>query len=89
LMSLKNRTLAIVKRINHQSLINFQFSSGSFDFFKASMLAYGHSSFFLNSQFSKSANQLGLIQLQSSGGVTGVGLRMSPQGSFTSIPIIR
>jgi uncharacterized protein (TIGR03118 family) len=54
-----------------------------------SLPAYGHSSFFLNSQFSKSANQLGLIQVQGSGGVTGVGLRMSPQGSFTSIPIIR
>ena len=51
--------------------------------------AYGHSSFFLNSQFSKSANQLGLIQLQGSAGVTALGLRMSPQGSFTSIPIIR
>jgi uncharacterized protein (TIGR03118 family) len=51
--------------------------------------AYGHSSFFLSTQFTKSANQLGLIQLQSGASVTGVGLRMSPQGSFTSIPIIK
>jgi uncharacterized protein (TIGR03118 family) len=54
-----------------------------------SLPAYGHASFFLNTQFSKSANQLGLIQLQSAAAVTGVGLRMSPGGSFTSIPIIR
>jgi hypothetical protein len=54
-----------------------------------SLPAYGHSSFFLSSQFSKSANQLGLIQLQGSAGVTAVGLRVSPQGSFTSIPILR
>jgi hypothetical protein len=51
--------------------------------------AYGHTSFFLNTQFTKSANQLGIMQVQGAGGVTGVGLRMSPQGSFTSIPIIR
>jgi hypothetical protein len=52
--------------------------------------AYGHASFFLSTQFSKSANQLGFIQvIGSGGGVTGCGLRMSPQGSFTSIPIIR
>jgi uncharacterized protein (TIGR03118 family) len=51
--------------------------------------AYGHASFFLSTQFSKSANQLGIIQLQGAAGVTGVGLRFSPQGSFTSIPIIR
>jgi uncharacterized protein (TIGR03118 family) len=51
--------------------------------------AYGHTSFFLSSQFSKSANQLGFMQVQGSAGVTGVGLRISPLGSFTSIPIIR
>ena len=51
---------------------------------------YGHASFFLATQFSKSANQLGFIQVTgSAGGVTGCALRMSPQGSFTSIPIIR
>src|SRR5437867_4018712 len=36
-MSLKNRTLA--KRINHQSLINFQFSSGPLILFTASVTA--------------------------------------------------
>lgn len=51
--------------------------------------SFGHSSFYLNSQFSQSANQLGIIQFQSSGGVTGVGLRFSPTGTFTSVPIIR
>jgi hypothetical protein len=54
-----------------------------------SLPAFGHTSFFVNSQFSQSANQLGLIQFQSSAGVTGIGLRFSPAGSFTSIPIIR
>jgi hypothetical protein len=51
--------------------------------------AYGHSSFFLTSNFSQLVNQLGIIQFQCAGGVTGVGLRFSPAGSFTSIPIIR
>jgi uncharacterized protein (TIGR03118 family) len=51
--------------------------------------AMGHSSFFLSSQFAQSANRLGIIQFQGSGGLTGVGLRFSPTGSFTSIPIIR
>ena len=53
------------------------------------LAAYGHTSFFLSSQFSSSANQLGIIQFQGAAGVTGVGLRMSPGGAFTSIPIIR
>jgi uncharacterized protein (TIGR03118 family) len=51
--------------------------------------AFGHSAFFLSSQFAQSANRLGIIQFQSSGGLTGVGLRFSPTGSFTSIPIIK
>jgi hypothetical protein len=54
-----------------------------------SLAAYGHMSFFLSTQFPKSVNQLGIMQVQGAAGVTGVGLRMSPQGSFTSIPIIR
>ena len=54
-----------------------------------SLPALGHASFFADSQFSQSANQLGIIQFQSSGGITGVGLRFSPSGSFTSVPIIR
>jgi hypothetical protein len=51
--------------------------------------AFAHSSFFVNNRFSQSANQLGIIQFQSAGGVTGLGLRFSPSGSFTSVPIIR
>jgi uncharacterized protein (TIGR03118 family) len=51
--------------------------------------AFGHSSFFVNSQFTQSANQLGIVQFQGSGGVTGIGLLFSPTGSFTSIPIIK
>jgi hypothetical protein len=51
--------------------------------------AFGHSSFFVNSQFTQSANQLGIVQFQGSGGVTGIGLLFSPAGSFTSIPIIK
>ena len=54
-----------------------------------SLPAFGHTSFFLSTQFPKSVNQLGILQVQGPAGVTGVGLRMSPQGSFTSIPIIR
>jgi hypothetical protein len=51
--------------------------------------AFGHTSFFVNSQYSQSANQLGVVQFQGSAGVTGVGLRFTTAGSFTSIPIIR
>jgi uncharacterized protein (TIGR03118 family) len=51
--------------------------------------AFGHTSFFVNSQYSQSANQLGVVQFQGSAGVTGVGLRFTSAGSFTSIPIIR
>jgi uncharacterized protein (TIGR03118 family) len=54
-----------------------------------SLPAFGHSSFFVSNQFSPSANQLGIIQFQGTAGVTGVGLRFSPAGTFTSIPIIR
>ena len=49
----------------------------------------GHAAFFTGSQFPESGNKLGVIQFQSSGGLTGVGLRYSPSGSFTSVPIIR
>lgn len=50
---------------------------------------FGHMAFFLNSQFSQSANQLGVIEFQSAGGITGIGLRFDSTGAFTSIPIIR
>jgi uncharacterized protein (TIGR03118 family) len=51
--------------------------------------AFGHSAFFVNSQFPLSANQLGVVQIQGSAVVTGIGLRFIPSGLFTSIPIIR
>jgi hypothetical protein len=50
---------------------------------------FGHMAFFLNSQFAQSANQLGVIQFQSAGGLTGLGLRFDSTGAFTSIPIAR
>jgi len=54
-----------------------------------SLPAFGHASFFADAQFSQSANQLGVIRFQSSSGITCVGLRFSPSGSFTSVPIIQ
>jgi hypothetical protein len=51
-----------------------------------SLPAFGHTSFFVNSQYPQSANQLGFVQVL--GSVTGVLLRFTPAGSFT-IPIIR
>jgi uncharacterized protein (TIGR03118 family) len=51
--------------------------------------AFGHVSFFVPTQFAKAAGQLGIIQFQSSAGLTGLGLHFSPTGSFASIPILR
>jgi len=51
--------------------------------------AFGHSAFFVPAQFAQAAGQLGIIQFQSAAGVTGIGLRFSPAGTFTSIPIIK
>jgi hypothetical protein len=53
------------------------------------LLAYGHASFFVSSLSPKAVNQLGVIQLQGTDGVTAIGVRMSLQGSFTPIPINR
>jgi N-acyl-D-amino-acid deacylase len=47
----------------------------------------GHMSFFIDQQFPAAANQLGILQLQSSAGLTVVGLRFSPTGTFTSVPV--
>jgi len=52
------------------------------------LAAFGHSAFFLSSRVATSTNQLGILQFQSGGGITGLSLRFSPTGSFTSIPII-
>ena len=51
--------------------------------------AAGHTSFLLPSQFPATAGLQGMVQLQSSAGnLAGVGLRASPQGTFTSVPVI-
>jgi hypothetical protein len=46
-----------------------------------------HRSFFVDQQFPAASNQLGIVQLQSSVGLTVVGLRFSPTGTFTSVPV--
>jgi hypothetical protein len=53
-----------------------------------SLPAFGHSSFFVDELFAASRNQLGVIQFQSAGALSAVGLRFSPAGTFTSIPLI-
>jgi hypothetical protein len=51
--------------------------------------ANGHSSFLLPTLFAATLGQQGIVQFQSSAGsLGGVGLRASPQGAFTSVPII-
>jgi hypothetical protein len=57
--------------------------------FQIVLPALGHTSFFLSDQFSQTANRVGIVELQSSGSLTAVGLRFSPTISFTSVPIIR
>jgi hypothetical protein len=55
-----------------------------------SLAGFGHASFFLPDLVPQSANQLGMIQLlNGSGDVSGIGLRFSPSGSFTSVPFIQ
>lgn len=48
----------------------------------------GHTAFTLPSQWALTAGQQGIVQFQSaaSGGITGIGLRFSPFGTFTSVP---
>ena len=52
---------------------------------------YGHSSFDVADRFSATRGRRGTIEFQNSAGgpVTGLGLRFSPSGSFTSVPIVR
>jgi len=53
------------------------------------MLANGHTAFDLATQWTATDNQQGIIAFQSSGGgLTGLGLRFSPFGTFTSVPSI-
>jgi hypothetical protein len=51
--------------------------------------ALGHQSFFLNRMFGQTANRRGVVEFRSAAGsITGIGLRFSPAGSFTSVPIV-
>jgi hypothetical protein len=55
-----------------------------------SLSGFGHASFFISDLVPQSANQLGMIQLLNVAGVvTGIGLRFSPSGSFTSVPFVQ
>lgn len=51
--------------------------------------AFAHTSLFVDQLFSVSANTLGVVQFQSTGAITTIGLRFSPSGVFTSIPTVR
>ena len=48
----------------------------------------GHTSFVLPIQLPVTAGRLGIVQFQSAGGLAGVGLRFSPFGTFTSVPVM-
>ena len=48
----------------------------------------GHTSFVLPDQFPSTNGKRGIVQFQSTGGMTGLGLRFSPFGTFTSVPTI-
>jgi hypothetical protein len=55
-----------------------------------SLPGFGHNSFFLSNMIAASANRRGTVEFQNpSGNVTAIGLRFSPSGSFTSLPILR
>jgi hypothetical protein len=49
----------------------------------------GHTSFVLTDKLALTAGKRGIIQFQnSSGGVSGLGLRFSPSGPFTNVPVM-
>ena len=48
----------------------------------------GHTSFVLPTQIPLTAGKRGLVQIQSGGGLAGLGLRFSPVGTFTSVPTL-
>jgi sugar lactone lactonase YvrE len=51
--------------------------------------ANGHTSFLLPTQLAVTSGLQGIVQFQSSvGNLAGVGLQVSPQGTFTSVPVI-
>jgi virginiamycin B lyase len=52
--------------------------------------ANGHTSFLLPNQLSVTAGKRGIVEFQGAcpGGIAGLGLRFSPMGTFTSVPIL-
>ena len=56
--------------------------------FTGGLSALGHGSFYVHEMFTLASSRRGIIRLQSAGAFTAVGLRFSPSGSFTSVPII-
>ena len=53
------------------------------------LLANGHTAFNIATQWTATDNKQGIIVFQSNGGgLTGLGLRFSPFGTFTSVPSI-
>jgi len=53
-----------------------------------SILGSGHSAFVLPNQFPLTAGKRGIVKFQAAGGISGLGLRFSPFGTFTSVPTI-
>jgi len=51
-----------------------------------SIPANGHTSFVLPTQFPVTGGELGVLQFTGNGGLSGLGLRFSPFGTFTSVP---
>jgi hypothetical protein len=50
------------------------------------MSGSGHTAFVLPNQFPLTAGKRGIVKFQATGGITGLGLRFSPFGTFTSVP---
>ena len=46
----------------------------------------GHTAFVLPTQLALTAGKRGIVKFQATGGITGLGLRFSPFGTFTSVP---
>jgi hypothetical protein len=53
-----------------------------------SIAANGHTSFVLPTEFAATSGKLGMLQFTGTGGLSGLGLRFSPFGTFTSVPTI-
>jgi hypothetical protein len=51
------------------------------------LAANGHTSFALPTQFPVTSGTMGILQFTGNGGLAGLGLRFSPFGTFTSVPI--